>query len=761
MIKNAKRQILFRMKLIRKLLCVFLLAFAAVSLTATAYFFVVTKDVSLSTEKLTVSENNFVLFDGENAPVNGILGELTHAKIAADEIPQKVKLAFVSTEDKRFFSHQGFDWRRIIKAFISNTKAGAFAQGASTISQQLIKNTHLSQEKTVKRKLQEWKLTAQLEKRYTKEAILEKYLNVIYFGHDCFGLASAAEFYFGKSPKDLTLAEGAILAGLVKSPNNYSPFKNPENCKRRQETVLKGMVKNGYITQAEANETLSSKLPLTPHENGRHAGYAHFVFDELTALTEKHALVLGGKVEIYTYLNQPLQEEIERLTRDYVISDKSISVLDANTHGFKASVSSVGAIRRLPASLLKPLLVYAPAMEEGLLSPATPILDEKVNYSGYSPNNFDGKFRGYISARESLAYSLNIPAVKVLESLGTERAVEYLRKMGLRVDKDDYSLALALGGMKNGYTLNELVSAYSTLTSHGQYTNGAYISSIKVNGQQIYKRSTQSAKVFSEETAYLTTDMLKTAAKDGTAKKLRSLPFEIAAKTGTCGTNKGNTDAYALSYTTRDLIGVWLGNKDNAPIETTGGGIPCNFLLQINEWLDKYYQNQDYKIEKFVMPTGVQRVALDKLSYHDTHSLSLADDCAPTEYKLFEVFHKKLIPLQKSDIFSNPSINPPILRYENGEISLIFDDKRASLYQYKIERYDDYATHSTVYQGEYTPVFTDGNLQENKRYAYTVTPVYNGKEGKAVMLPSINTKDGKISSSTGDKEILTKDWWEY
>ncbi len=744
------------MKVIRKLLCLFLLSFSVLALAFAGYYFIVTNGVSLSNEKLTLSENSVVLYDSENERVHALSADFSAPTVSGESIPKKVKLAFISTEDKRFYTHSGFDWRRIVKAFLSNAKARSFKQGASTISQQLIKNTHLSQEKTLQRKLREWKLTSQLESRYSKDEILEKYLNIIYFGHSCFGLRAAAEFYFGKSPEQLTLSDGAILAGLVRSPNNYSPFKNAENCLKRKKSVLNGMLKNGHITQAEMDEALSAPLPTAPFIRENNDGYAHFVFDELTALSEAHGFALGGSVEIYTYLDQPLQRALENIASAYLASDKTLTVLDAKTHAFKASVSTVGGIRRLPGSLLKPLLVYAPAMEEGLVSPATPILDEKINYAGYSPNNFDGRFHGYVSARECIAKSLNIPAVKVLESLSVERGAGYLRKMGLPVEKDELSLALALGGMKNGYTLNDLLSAYSVFPCGGNYTDGAYISSIKVNGVEVYRRKTAATRVFSEETAYLSTDTLKSAVKDGTAKKLRSLPFEIAAKTGTVGTEKGNTDAYAVSYTTRDLVGVWLGNKDNSFIECTGGGTPCNLILEINEWLQRHYD----EIENFTIPQGVSRVALDKTSYYDTHTLLLADDLAPTEYKFTEIFNTKLIPMQKSTIFTNPSIIPPVLSYENGKISITFMQECSPLYDYKIDRYD-YATHNTVYQGGFIREFIDEDLKENKRYVYTVTPIYKGRAGQEIILPTVSTKDGVLLPSVSDKEILEKDWWEY
>ncbi|MBQ8308993.1 MAG: penicillin-binding protein [Clostridia bacterium] len=743
------------MKLIRKLLWLIFLILIVFGAVAFGYYIAVTKNTALDSEKLLLSDKAVVLYDTQGEQIENVSVSAFRQTVRLSEVPKTTKLAFIDVEDKRFYTHSGFDTKRLIKAAYNNLKTRSFKEGASTISQQLIKNTHLSQKKTLKRKLREWKLTRELERAYSKDEILEKYLNVIYFGHNCFGLNSAARFYFGKDPKELDLADSAILAGLVKSPNNYSPFKNPTNCQKRKESVLNIMYKNGDITQTEKRAAIEKPLPKSPYVSERDLGYLHFVFDELTVLAETHGFTVGGNMEIKTYLDKKLQSQLQSIAQSYTQSDKTLTVLDAHTHGFKACVSTVGAIKRLPGSILKPLLVYAPALEKDFISPATPILDEKINYGGYSPNNFDGKFHGYVSARECVAKSLNVPAVKLLESIGIQTGAKYLEKLGLPVEKDDLSLALALGGMKNGYTLQDLISAYSAFTNGGQFTSGAFIEQIKIDGNVIYTHKPKTARVFSEETSYLITDMLKTATKTGTAKKLRSLPFEIAAKTGTAGTGKGNTDAYALSYTSRDCVGVWLGNAAGGFIDSTGGGTPCNLLLQINEYLSESYTE---KIENFKKPKNIASVPLDKISYYDTHTLTLADDLSPSDYRFTEIFKKQAVPKQKSEFFSNPTIISPDLCYQNGKVVISFNEKSSPLYTYKIERYD-YATHNTLYCGKFIGEFTDENLTANKNYVYTVTPIYGDRIGKQIVLPTVSTKAGE-SLPASDQEILEKKWWE-
>ncbi len=745
------------MKIIRKIIYLIFLLFLALTLIAVGYYIAVTKGIELEPQKLLLNEKSVTVYDYQGDIVKNAAVVSTKQTVTIEAIPLHVKAAFLDTEDKRFYAHTGFDWKRITKATLNNIRANSFKEGASTISQQLIKNTHLSQEKTLKRKLKEWKLTQQLERKFSKDEILEKYLNTIYFGHSCFGIKSASEFYFEKNVCDLNISEAAILAGLVKSPNNYSPFRNPDRCLSRRNCVLKLMLTNESISKSEYEQALNTPLPPISEHFNHNFGYLNFVFDELSILAEKNDFKLGGNIEIYTYLDPEIQAKLESLSQQITDSDKNIMVLDNQTHGFKACVSSIGNIKRLPGSLIKPLLVYGPAIEENIISPATPILDEKIDYYGYAPENYDKTFHGYVSARECVEKSLNIPAVKILSSLGIEKGVEYLNKLQLPIDADDKSLALALGGMKNGFTFRSLMDAYSTFPNDGNFTNGGFISKIKINNTTVYQKEDANQQVFSSDSAFLMTDMLKTTAQTGTAKKLRTLNFDIAAKTGTVGNEHGNTDAYAIAYTTKDTVGVWLGNKNNAYIPQTGGGLPCNLLLNIHGYLYEKYQTAHQSIDNFKQPKNVLSLCLDKSAYYDTHTIMQADELAPIEYRFNELFKWDNQPLQKSLIFSNPTISAPSLHLENNQLIIQFDNM-PSYYQYKIDKYD-YVRHSTVYFGDYTKTFIDNHLENNKSYIYTITPVYKGNYGNAVTLPAITTKDGNFDIH--DSNILKEDWWKY
>ncbi len=747
------------MKIIRKILWLLFLFSVIGAAFVFGYYYAVTKNVTLRPERLILSDQSIHLYDAEKQEIKYIQAENFKQTTKICDIPNEVKQAFITVEDKRFYSHNGFDFKRILGATIKNMKAHSFKEGASTISQQLIKNTHLSHEKTLKRKLQEWKLTNLLEKKYTKDEILEKYLNSIYFGHSCFGITSAANFYFGKTPNQLTLSDAAILAGLVKSPNHYSPFRNPQKCKQRKACVLSLMRNNDCINDEAYEIALREELP-TQQNNHAPSDYAHFVFDELTEIAESKQFKLRGKIEIFTYLDPNLQTALNEISNQHTESDKAFMVLDNQSLGFKACISTIGNARRLPGSLIKPLLVYGPALEENLISPATPILDKKINYSGYQPENYDGMYHGYVSARECIEKSLNIPAVKTLESLGTKTAIKYMEKLHLPIAKDDESLALALGGMKNGFTLSDITSAYATFANDGQYGEGKFISSIKINGTNVYTRKKAQEKVFSMDSAYLMTDMLKSTTKSGTAKKMRNLPFEIAAKTGTVGTDNGNTDAYTISYTSKDCVAVWLGNATNDKIPYTGGGLPCNYALKINEYLYNAYIKKKQNIPPFMKSSNIVNVSLDKSAYYDTHTILLADEQSPPTYRFNELFKKSNIPLNKSDIFSSPSIVTPNISVKENAVTLTFDPHSPSFYEYQIIRKESESNQSTIlYHGPFTPSFSDNALQSNKVYIYTVIPIFKNNTGKPIILPSISTKDGLFSKK--EEKILEENWWDY
>ncbi len=741
------------MKIFRNVFLVLLGIILGATLLFIGYYAVVTRGVKLSRDKLLTESADIVVCDASGEAIS--TAENT-ARVNLDALPAHVTYAFIDTEDKKFFSHHGFDYPRIAKACIKNLSSGAFKQGASTISQQLIKNTHLSQEKTLKRKVQEWKLTRQLERKLSKTEILENYLSIIYFGHNCFGLNSASAFYFDKEPSALTLGEACVLAGLVKAPNHYSPFKAPENCQRRKHTVLQNMLRNGHITPQEAETAQKEALPTSPTRTGNVYGYIHRTFDELSEIVETHRLILGGKIQVKTYCDPAIQDFLDSLMATDTQTDKTLSVIDNDSRGFKAYVSTVDSIRRSPASLLKPLLVYAPAIEENLLSPATPILDEAIAYGGYAPQNYDNAYHGYVSARDSLAKSYNVPAVKLLNTLTVPKAVGYAQKLGLNVGSEDYSLALALGGMKNGFSSERIFSAYTVFANRGIYAPSRFIQSIWIDGKCVYTNTPPTNRVYGEDTAYLVADMLRTAVESGTAKKLRALPCPIYAKTGTAGTHTGNTDAYCVAFTQKDVLGVWLGNADRSTIPHTGGGTPCNFIYRMQTQLLEEYARQGINLQPLTKPDGAVFVDLDKYSYEQHREMVLADPLSPASHRFRALFKQSQLPTKQSEIFSTPTIATPSVQLTETGVRIRFHPQ--PLYRYTLLRYEN-ETPVVIYDGEYIDSFLDETAEENRKYVYAVIPYYQKQAGKEVRLPTVSTHN-HIFHQRQEREILEKNWWE-
>lgn len=733
------------MKRFKKLLLILCTGFLGSLLVAFVGYITATTGVKLDPQKLLLPDTQIILYDEKNRQLSGATAFNHRDTVSIYDLAPHTLDAFIATEDKRFYQHNGFDIVGIGRAVLKNVKSHSFQEGASTISQQLIKNTHLSQEKTIRRKLKEIKLTLALEKKYSKHEILETYLNTIYFGHNCYGIASASQFYFSKSPVDLTLDESALLAGLVRSPNNYSPFKNPEKAFLRRKVVLSLMAQQGKISKKEQENALNAPLPTTYAPKSTRS-YSHFAIEEMDKIIEELGFPASGKIEIFTHFDENIQTLLDSQTLQQTC-DKTMAVIDNDSHGITAYRSSVGMINRSPGSLIKPLLVYAPAINEGLACPATPILDEKTDFGGYSPKNYSGEYLGYVSLRDALSKSLNIPAVKMLNTLGVDRAANYADRLGLPLPEQDKTLALALGGMERGYPLINLLSAYSAFPNDGFYSPCTFIRELRINGITIYRKPQTTTHVFSPESAYLATDILRTATQSGTAKKLRALPFEVAAKTGTVGTTRGNTDAYTVAFTSKHTVGVWLGNANNAPIETTGGDLPAELTKSI---LSELYKKQTPS--PFDRPNGIKTLALDLAAYETEQKILLSDPNAPLKYQKSELFDTMYAPTEKSTRFSTPQISIPSASFDGEKVCITFEKVPPTYYQYKILRTDKKGT-KTLYDGKSFKTFTDNDLSENTAYQYTIIPYYQNNVGLSVKLPTV------YISTLKPPPIANKPWW--
>ena len=674
------------MKKVKKILKITVFTFIAIVLStlifSVGFFYTATKGVALDSSKLEDTKNTFLfeVFDCNGTSIK----PSSENHISIKKLSSNTKNAFICAEDKRFYTHKGIDFVRIGGAVVSNLKSKSFSQGASTISQQLIKNTHLSNEKTLKRKLKEIKLTKQLEKKYSKNDILELYLNNIYFGNGCYGIENASMHYFGKSAKNLTLAESALLAATINAPSVYDIENNQEKTIVRRNLILNLMKKYGKISteEYESATTESVNLKITKLSNNNYI-FNEIIEEACSILKTNENQLKSKKLKIFTDINLSLQNKIsEKIKSNYSNLNKKNNiasiVINNKTNQIVSVVGNKNVLnsKKQPGSTIKPILVFAPAIENKIITPATKILDEKINISGYQPENADRKFHGYVSVRNCLKQSLNIPAVKILQETGIENAQNFAKNLGIDFEESDKNLAIALGGFTTGTTLKTLADAYSSFANNGNFSPSKYISKITLNGKNIYTKTNKTISAMSDSTAYLITDMLKDTAKTGTAKRLKDFDFDIASKTGTVGKDSStkNTDAFNVAYTSEHtIISYFGGNNMNESIN--GSTYPTMLTKNILELLYSSKKPSDFK-----KPSSVIAQTINKSDY-ENNIVSKTDN---PENALIEIFSKNNLPAQTNsslnlnlDVF-NFSAKKPILSFfisPNHEYKIIRTNK--------------------------------------------------------------------------------------
>ncbi len=673
------------MKIIYKVIIIFCLLFACFVGVFSIYSYIcisqIDKNLMQGKNLLNNFDQRLCFYDDNNVP---LASTFSNGKTIAslDEMPDYVKYAFISIEDKNFYNHKGINTKRIIKSVLDNIFSGYAKSGASTISQQLVKNLHLSSEKTLKRKIQEMYLTKKLEKNYSKDEILETYLNIIYFGNNAIGIENASNKYFDCHAKDLKIYEAATLAGIIKSPSLYSPINNSSACIDRRNVVLKEMFDDGYITEEEylfsKNQELNLKLQQNILDNNLYYKECINEAEQILNLDEK--TISESNYKIYTYLNNKMQnstiQNLKQTTKELFSYQSFCSViLDNKTNGVLAYVSNLqSTLTRQPGSLIKPILCYAPAFEEGILSPLTPIDDSPLSYENWKPQNANNQYSGYISTRQALSESKNIPAIKTLSYVGIENAKSYATQLGITFDETDNHLALALGSMKNGVSILTLSSAYSVFSNDGQYDTYHFIRKIEdYAGRIIYECPHKKTPVFSPETTYLINDILLDCSNTGTAKRLSSLGMKLASKTGTVGSENGNTDAWCISYNKNLSVLSWVGNATGKPENNlnnsqNGGTITANMNLGIWE------QNKNFD-KWFTQPGGVLDLKVDLIDYNEKHILNLAINNTPDEFVINDIFNFKYAPSTYSTNFLDVKAPTLTLVANDGRIYFKFDEQ--------------------------------------------------------------------------------------
>lgn len=566
------------------------------------------------------------VFDSHGRLITTLHSDQNRLPIDINKVPQNLQNAFIAAEDNRFYEHIGIDPIGIFRAIFANLTNRGIAQGGSTITQQLAKNAFLSQEQTLKRKIQEAMLALEIEHKYSKKEILEMYMNQIYFGQGAYGIQTAAKTYFNKDVNELTLTQCAMLAGLPKSPNYYSPFNNLNEAKKRKNVVLDQMVKYGYVSAAEAEDAKNQDLGLSKSHQSKEADeYASFIDYVSQQVAKKYgddALYKEG-LKIYTTMDVDKQHAAVRAMRNLPNNytdengltqpQAAIVSIDPKTGHILAMVGGRGqdsfnrasmAVRQ-PGSAFKPF-VYLTALQHDM-TPDTTMNDQPVTYGSWSPKNAGGSYSGTMTLSDALAHSVNTIAVQLADQVGTKNIIANAKKMGITtLDAKDDNLAMALGGLTKGVTPLEMASAYGTFANKGVHVKPtAIVKILDRNGNVLEDASTlekeeTKTRVMSEREAYEMTTMLEGVIDHGTGTAA-AIGRPAAGKTGTTDDNK---DAWFVGYTPDIVTAVWIGDDTGSHSlgEIYGGTIPTEI------WKDYMSSaTSDESGGDFSAPSGMER----------------------------------------------------------------------------------------------------------------------------------------------------------
>ncbi len=510
-------------------------------------------------------------------------GEMAGANVPLKELPSYLPKAFIAIEDRRFYTHYGVDPTGILRAAVTNLLHRGVSQGGSTLTQQLAKNLFLTQERTMARKLQEAELAIWLERKYSKNEILELYLNRVYFGSGAYGVEAAAQRYFGKSARNVTVAEAAMLAGLVKSPSRLAPNRNPEGAEARAKTVLAAMADAKFITQSQAQASIGHpEIAVKPAG----AGTINYVADWIGEVLDDLVGQIDQSIVVQTTIDPKLQSVAEAAIIDELAAksvrfnvsqgalvamspDGAVRALVGGRNYSESQYNRAVTARRQPGSAFKPF-VYLTAVEAGL-TPDTMRRDAPLDIKGWKPENYTHEYFGAVTLTQALAMSLNTVAVRLGLEVGPANVVRTAHRLGIS-SKLEPNASIALGTSE--VSVLELVGAYAPFANGGLSVTPHVVTRIKtLEGKVLYMRQPEEAnQVIEPRNVAMMNVMMQETLISGTAKKAEIPGWQAAGKTGT---SQDFRDAWFIGYTANLVTGVWLGNDDNSPTKkATGGGLP-------------------------------------------------------------------------------------------------------------------------------------------------------------------------------------------
>ncbi|MEH7235609.1 PBP1A family penicillin-binding protein [Bacillus sp. JJ1562] len=572
----------WREKHLTKILLLIMLVFILVSML---FFAFMATQANVQSLKDGLRQST-VIYDKDGAVASNIVTNRTEG-VMVEDLPDHVKNAVIAIEDERFYSHNGFDIKGIMRAFFNNLFAGRITGGGSTITQQLTKNALLSPEQTYKRKIEELFLALEIEKHYSKDEILQMYLNQVFFGNGSWGISQASKKYFNKDIGNVSISEAAMLAGVLQAPSALDPYRNYDRAIKRRNTVLLKMHELKMITDDEYAQAKNDEIQL---EDGggsyikrSYPYYVDAVLDEAInkyGLTQEEILTRGYR--IYTEMDQHIQSSLEAVYKmDYlfpkgtdVLVQSGAVMLHPETGGVLGLVGGRGEhvfrgfnrathLQAQPGSTIKPLAVYTPALEAGY--EVTSVLkDELKTYGDYTPENFSKTYQGEVKMYEAVEDSLNAPTVWLLDQIGLDKGLDSLRRFGIPFAEEDKYLGIGLGGMHKGTSPLQLAEAYSVFANDGKRPDGHLISKIVgPTGNVIAEHNHKTTRVTSKKVANDMTSMLLNVVETGSGKGTKIADVELAGKTGSTQLPykdiNGTKDQWFVGYTPNFVGAVWLG----------------------------------------------------------------------------------------------------------------------------------------------------------------------------------------------------------
>ncbi|MGD9581379.1 MAG: transglycosylase domain-containing protein, partial [Vampirovibrionia bacterium] len=569
-----------------------------------------------------------LIFDIDDKLVANIHGDEDRVVVPLEKISKNIQKAVLSTEDDNYYEHNGINLKGIFRAFLINIRSGDSRQGGSTITQQLVKNLFLTPERTIQRKIAEAILSVRVESMYSKDKILELYLNQVYWGNRSYGIEKAAKRYFRVSAKDLNLAQASLLAGLLKAPTEYSPYLNFDRSKARQKVVLDKMLKDGFVTQDQYNTAINYKFNFAPpvEQTSKYSYFVTYVIDQLENSYGKDVVRRGG-LRVYTTLDPQVQEIAEKVITDSVTKlpkytkVKQGALVSINVdNGFvqaivggvdfdKSNFNRATQSKRALGSSFKPV-VYLTGFRKGLITPDTPIKDAPITLSdgwtSWSPHNWDNKYLGAMNVRKALYLSRNTPTVRVANKVGPDAIIETARLLGIKSHLDR-NLSISLGSA--GVPPIELATVFSTIARGGVYIDPITIRRVEDSqGKVLEINEPHPVKVVDQTSISYLTSILVDVVNKGTGRSAM-LPGRVVA--GKTGTSDDIRDIWFTGFTPDTVTTIWMGNDENKPLK---GVFSSNCARAWKDFSSQYYNIKKIAARDFQAPPENVKKRIDPLT---------------------------------------------------------------------------------------------------------------------------------------------------